>query len=554
MLPESLILSNRKLANIIQPTNQVLAKITQLGVPLCIDLVFKKAREFWPNRIKRLKAELEKVAGYRFNINSGPQLQKFLYEKLGLLPVYNDQGKVTADQSALAQLHYDYGNCQKCKGQGCEACQKTGKTEYDRPLAIIREIRLLSHRANNFVLPFLDWNDCPKCSSSKSKVLKGECDACEGWGTGKFIGINKRVVTERNGWHYFHPVYLQTPNTFRLAAVDRCVHQFSRYEKRFNLRVRDIIAARPGWLLVKSDYKKGERWGAACIYDADSIKQELEDEEAFANLASVIFGLSKELCKKGSIWYDAAKVFCYAGQYYAQPFTVQKILLKMTGINMPLEQIALAMQKYWSLYEDYFDTIKEFAWKSYQRGWCKTLHGAKYSVAQPPILARFTDWRQIERHSVKSIREEARIAFNRIVRAVTSFEVQSSITGVPSQLIPLKYSDALDKMTQPEFWSLQRIKNGDSNIAHIVILQHDSIMTHCRSDWAERVLRLQEDVMCDFNNFEPFIDNHPSIRIPLKVSSEISRVWDDIPPNNWQELTQDKNPLDYWENEIHFTE
>lgn len=500
------------------------------------------------------------------------KLTEIKKKSLGLPEVYNDEDKITADQSALAQLHYDHGRCQNCKGTGktkittelfssvvqdfqdCKQCNGTGKTDYDPIISIIREIRLITHRANNFLWPFVDYTPCPKCSSGKAKTTKGDCDLCEGSGVGEVTGLNYRIVTERNGWHWFYPVYLQTPNTFRLACVDRNIQQFARYLPLFNIRVRDIVVAPPGYKLVLTDYSKGERWGAACIYKAESILNELKNKEAFAELASVIFGLPKEMCKKGSAWYDAAKVFCYAGQYLAQPRTVWHILLKMTGINMSLSDISIAMQKYWDIYEDYFDTIKEFAWKAYERGWCKTIHGAKYAVARPPILSRFTHWTQIYRHSVKSIREEARTAFHRIVRAVTSFVIQSSITGLASQLVPLKYCDSLDKATRPDFWSVHRCKNGNSDLARIFLLKHDEIGTLCREDWVPKVVKLQETAMRDFNNFEPFLENNKNITIPLDCETKIFRQWDETSPDNYAGLTQAKNPLNYWQDGIHFTE
>lgn len=600
MLIPEVIEKNKRLANVIQPFNQVLAKTINLGVPLSEDVLRFKAQA-WPNRIKRLRNELTQITGTRINVNSSDQLQALLYgyrpkakkakkkktdkedvsvlklqeidkHSLGLPPVYNDEDKITADQSALAQLHYDCGRCQTCKGTGkqnqavelfssvvqefgaCKQCKGTGKTEYDRTIAIIREIRLISHRANNFLWPFWDYTPCPKCSAKGAKVNIGDCDACEGSGVGEVTKLNDRLVTWKNGWPWFHPVYLQTPNTLRLACVDRNIQQFARYQALFKLRVRDIIVAPPGYKLVLTDYSKGERWGAACIYKAESILNELKNKEAFAELASVIFGLPKDLCKKGSSWYDAAKVFCYAGQYLAQPRTVWGILLKMTGINMPLPEISDAMEKYWELYDDYFQTIKEFAWKSYERGWCKTLHGAKYAVARPPILAQFTHWTQIYRHSVKSIREEARAAFHRIVRAVTSFMVQSSITGVPSQLVPLKYDDALSHLTG-SYRSLHRCKNGNPDLARIFLLKHDEIGTLCREDLVSQIVELQESVMRDFNNFEPFLKNHPSVKIPLGVETKVSRVWDEIPPKDYKERTCEKNPLNYWtEDELHFVE
>lgn len=599
MLTEDVIQKNKQLGNILQPFNSVLAKLVYYGIPISEAVIRNKAK-LWPARIKRLRNRLTEITGVRINVNSSEQLQALLYgrirekkivkrkkdkksesekklaeiikKNLGLSPIYNDEGRITADQSALAQLHYDIGNCRKCKGTGkekiatelfspavqnfktCADCNGSGKTEYDPIISIIREIRLISHRANNFLWPFLDWKDCPKCSAKSIKVNQGDCDLCEGSGIGEITGLNRTVVSEKDGWNYWHPVYLQTPNTFRLAAVEHSPHTFARYLALFNLRVRDVVAAAPGWKLVKSDYKKGERWGAACIYQAESIFRELEDEEAFANLASKIFGLPQEMCKKGSLWYDAAKVFCYAGQYFAQPFTVWQILLKMTGINMPLSDIQTAMEMYWELYDDYFQTIKEFAWKSYERGWCKSLHGAKYAVARPPILSQFTHWTQIYRHSVKSIRDEARTAFHRIVRVVTSFMVQSSITGIPSQLVPLKYDDELSRLTGT-YRSLHRCKNGAPELARIVILKHDEIITLCRDDWVPQVLEAQERVMCDFNNFEPFLPNHPVIKIPLKVSSEIFRQWDETPPKDFKERTYEKNPLDYWtDDELHFSE
>jgi len=203
MLPDNVIQGNKRLGNILQPFNSLLSTVISEGAPLSKDVLYWKASS-WVNRLRRLKNELTELTGVRINIGSSDQRNALLYGKikksksedtesnlaniekhsLYLPPVINEEGKVTSDSAAMAELHYEYGRCKPCKGTGkviegdkatgesCFTCQGSGKTDYERVIAVIREIRLLTHRADNFLWPFFDYTECNKCSTTAKSDLR----------------------------------------------------------------------------------------------------------------------------------------------------------------------------------------------------------------------------------------------------------------------------------------------------------------------------------------------------------------------------------------------
>lgn len=575
MIPDNILDGNRRLLRVLMPASLITGRMHKQGVPLSSDvLMFKSVK--WKERILDRKERLFSILGHRLNLDSHEQMKDLLYGKrwnknfsgswsLELDLCYDDKTKnVSSGQYALAELHYKYGRCPNCKGaqDACDNCKREGRDRIDQIMFLVREIKLLRHRLSNFVLPFLDWKECPYCvgdededdnqepkkkrRSKKDKFDKGLCPHCGGTGVDKVIGHNPRYVSIKRGHWYFHPTYLQTPNTLRFACVDRNLQQFARYLATFDIHVRDIIVAEPGYLLWDYDYSKSDRWGAAIIYQAQSILNELDDPDAFARLGSMIFGMPFEQCVKGQPPYTGTKTMVYTTQYGGKKNTVRKTVLQMCGIALSNEILDRGFKiLYDEIYKDFYNNVREHAWKSYQRGWAVSAHGALFRIPKDPILKRYGHWTEIRD-------KEAWRAFERVCRAVSAFVIQSTMTGLSAQLMLVKAVDALDKWMNPE-WSQYRHLNGNWDLLFPFITKHDELGFCSRADLAEEGMARLKKEMLDFNNFSPFLPNRTDhIKFPLKVEGYVGRQFDTPLPKNHTELTKDKNPNYYYEEGIMF--
>lgn len=573
MIPENILQGNRRLTRVLMPASLITGRMHKQGVSLSKEVLFFKA-EKWKERILEKKEELFGLVGHRFNLDSHEQLKDFLYGKkwnksfsgswsLEFDIILDEKTKeVTSGQYALAELHYRYGRCQTCKGtsHACDNCKREGRERVDKIMFVLREIKLLRHRLSNFVLPFLDWVDCPYCvgddeesdepkkrRAKKDKFDKGMCPYCGGTGFKKITGHNPRYVSIKDDWWYFHPTYLQTPNTLRFACVDRNIQQFARYLATFDIHVRDVVVSKPGDVLWDYDYSKSDRWGAAIIYQAGSILAELEDPDAFARLGSMIFGMPFEDCVKGQPPYTGAKTMVYTTQYGGKKKTVRKTVLQMCGIALSNEVLDRGFKiLYDEVYKDFYNNVREHSWKSYQRGWAVSAHGALFRIPKDPILKRYSHWTDIRD-------KEAWRAFERVCRAVSAFVIQSTMTGLAAQLMLVKAVDALDKWMKPE-WSEYRHLNGNWDLLYPFITKHDELGFCSREDLAlEGMARLKKE-MLDFNVWEPFLPSRTDhIKFPLKVEAAgPSRQFDTPLPANHAEMTRAKNPNYFYQDGVMF--
>lgn len=576
-IPDTILDGNRRLMRVLMPASLITGRMHKQGIPLSSDVLIWKA-EKWKERILEKKEELFGLVGHRFNLDSHEQLKDFLYGtkwnkdfsgswSMDFDVVIDDKTrKITSGQYALAELHYRYGRCLSCKGvsDACDNCKREGRDRTDKILHILREIKLLRHRLSNFVLPFLDWVDCPSCvgddddeeteeakpkkrRSKKDKFDKGLCPNCGGTGFKQITGHNPRYISIKNDWWWMHPTYLQTPNTLRFACVDRNIQQFARYLAPFDIHVRDVIVSPPGYMLWDYDYSKAERWGAAIIYQSGSLLEELTDDDAYAKLGSRIFEVPYEQCRKGSPMYPGTKTFVLSTQYQAKIRTIYRTVLQMCGIALSDDILKRGTDLiYNQIHKEFYNNVREHAWKSYQRGWAVSAHGALFRIPKDPVLRRYSHWTEIRD-------KEAWRAFERVCRAVSAFVIQSTMTGLAAQLMLVKAVDALDKWMKPE-WSQYRHLNGNWDLLFPFITKHDELGFCSRADLAEEGMERLKKEMLDFNTWEPLLPSRTDhIKFPLKVEAAgPSRQFDTPLPKNHAEMTKAKNPNYYYQDSIMF--
>jgi hypothetical protein len=544
MLDPSVLERNRRLVAVMVPLNQILAKISWYGLPISEKVLRFKA-ERWKSRIVKAKHELFEIVGKSFNLDSGGeagQMAKVLYTQLGMDRVY-EKGKVTVNQYALAKMHYlakkeiENINDNLPHELSLEDAQKR-----ERVLFLIRQVKLLRHRYSNFVIKFLNYEPCDCDDDTRHK-----CEHCGGTEVGHVTGYDDRYVSERDGWWWLHATLRQTPNTLRLAAGDPNVQQFAKYDKRFDIYTRDIVVAPPGWSIIECDDSKSERRGAAVIFrDTTMFKEILEGATATSKFASEALRLPLEKCLKGQPYYEGGKIIQFMLQYFgSDPAKVQQIVLKVLGIWLTLEQCQVAIDHTYKKYGEYYRNAREFVWSSYLRGWCRSYQGAVLTIGKDPNLAGFSDWRQFYKsQEPKGKEKSARFAFEKLCRAITAFVVQSSMTGMGHQFRALKVQDMLDRMSKEE-WLPYRCVNGDwINGPRLMNLKHDSVIVLCPDPLVEEVKAKIEKILCDFEAVGPYLEPHPdqSLQFHMQVESRTTRQWGVELPDNYFELTEDRNP------------
>jgi DNA polymerase I len=90
-----------------QPLCAVLAKMEQAGVALDVEYLSKFSDEL-AGELARLETEIYQLAGHGFNINSTQQLQKVLFEELGLKPKGKTKTGYSTDASVLEGLREEH--------------------------------------------------------------------------------------------------------------------------------------------------------------------------------------------------------------------------------------------------------------------------------------------------------------------------------------------------------------------------------------------------------------------------------------------------------------
>lgn len=108
LAPElSLRLENRGLSelycDIELPLVGVLARMERAGVRLDLDYIEELAETF-RDRCRQYEAEIHRLAGEEFNVNSTPQLREILFEKLGLPPTKKVKTGYSTDAASLEAI------------------------------------------------------------------------------------------------------------------------------------------------------------------------------------------------------------------------------------------------------------------------------------------------------------------------------------------------------------------------------------------------------------------------------------------------------------------
>jgi DNA polymerase-1 len=89
------------------PLVPVLARMENAGVRIDTQFLGELGKELG-DECRRLEAEIHKLAGEQFNVNSTPQLRKVLFENLGLTPVKKTKTGPSTDADSLQKMADDH--------------------------------------------------------------------------------------------------------------------------------------------------------------------------------------------------------------------------------------------------------------------------------------------------------------------------------------------------------------------------------------------------------------------------------------------------------------
>lgn len=213
------------------PLSQVLARMECHGV-LVDQAQLNELKQEFTHRLEKLTADIHKLAGMEFNINSTKQLAEVLFKRLKL------------------------------------PCGKKGKTGYSTDVDVLTELSLL-HELPRRVLEY----------RSLSKLL------------GTYVEGLKALIHPRSG--RVHTSFNQTiAATGRLSSTEPNLQNIPiRTEE--GRRIREVFVAPPGHVLLSADYSQIElRLLAALSQDPNLIDAYRKDQDIHARTASHIFGVS----------------------------------------------------------------------------------------------------------------------------------------------------------------------------------------------------------------------------------------------------------------------
>jgi len=218
-----------------RPLSRVLAHMEATGVRL--DVAYLKALSLeLDQEIRRLEEEVFRLAGHPFNLNSRDQLERVLFDELGLPPI----GKT----------------------------EKTGKRSTSA--AVLEALR----EAHPIVGRILEYRELTKLKSTYIDPLPG-------------------LVHPRTG--RLHTRFNQTATaTGRLSSSDPNLQNIP-IRTPLGQRIRRAFVAEEGWLLVALDYSQIElRVLAHLSGDENLIRVFKEGQDIHTETASWMFGVPKE--------------------------------------------------------------------------------------------------------------------------------------------------------------------------------------------------------------------------------------------------------------------
>lgn len=256
--------------------------------------------------IDRLQQLLDHMAGGPLNVKSSQQIQKFLYEKLGLPPKRNRKtGNTSADKDAIIELAHKHNN------PGLLAILK------------IRERRDLLER---YVSAKVDADGRIRCSID---ITGTRSDRFSSRASIYGSGTNLQNIPTRT---------------------------------KAGQRIKRFFIADPGKVLVQLDYKQAEAWLVAYESRCHSLIELFQDSSRDVHKENASRMFNKPVSEVTFEERYLAKKVVHASNYGMGPARLVQIVAQeseVTGIRLTFHEADMLMQKYFMLYPE----IKDVMWR-----------------------------------------------------------------------------------------------------------------------------------------------------------------------------------------------
>lgn len=530
--------ANLHLQNVMQRLVPIIWRLHKNGFPIgSTDLennVMAFKANAWQKRIADLKQSLFAKVGREYNFDNHHPTSKngvrhFLYGKkaeggLELEPV-KLHGKIVSDKFAVCKLHY--------LNQKNEEINSIFRT--------MIEMRLLTHRYRFATARLLLFDACKRCD----KDTKYKCLYCGGTGHGRVLGFDPRYCTERNGWVYVHPYYLQNQITLRVGCADPNLEQVPRNNDEYQIDVRDQYCAEPENTFVFVDGAKTERLFAAVRFgDPVMYDEAVRGHPAVAEFGAEIFGVPAESITKNSPLYAVLKTLVYATQLGGKGETVHTKFMESYRYY-EIDYCQELVEKCEKRYEVYYHNAKEEGWKALKDGFWVTYHGQRFLTTMPYELLGYSHYSRIRN-------PRAIATWERHLRFFMASQIQGPATGFHIQIAALRAADEIDKLVNP-VWSDDRMDNGNSEIACLAGLKHDELIAKCKKPMADEIEKILVKHITNLEDCSPYLPTTmlPQLKFGLKFESECLPQWSIKQDKDWKNMSRDKNPLHFYNEHGH---
>lgn len=474
--------------------------------------------------------------GKSFNFKSPQQVKDVLYgqptegvRKLGLKPVLKwskekREMSLTSDQYAFGQLTYE-----------------------NKDLAVLRDwsaYNRLVHRFNAFVIKLLRYAPCEFCTDN----TKVGCKRCVGTRVGNILGHDSRYVTVKNGKWRFHPALLLLAISGRPISVDPNILQWPRNDSDWNIDCRDIVVAEENKMIVRYDLNKAELAVAGFLFDDPAMLDVVRmGGRAFSAIASEAFGIPEEQCTKGGSLYHTAKTATYAFIFFCQAQTLHETLAKQF-VWIPVDDCAKMLKTLENRFARYRENVMSWTWR-----WVKERdpfyvvnhQGRRFVTAKSPEFEGHRDY-----HEFIFTKSRAKTDFFELCRKTASFLIQGSATGDNCQADGVYVIDMLDRLTKKD-WSYNRFENGNWDLVAPLYLKYDELAVEAHKDFVDPAVKIFETEPGKYGYIESYLGRKRLEGLQLGTETTVEKQWDvKWPlPDNWQEMTKEKNSKLYYSSE-----
>lgn len=410
--------------NLELPLCYVLADMEETGIKIDIERLDALKQQI-TERLRQKELEIYNATGTHFNINSPKQLGEVLYEKLKLPPARKIKTGFSTDQKELERL-----------------------TSFHIAPALILEYRTLTKLLDTYIQPLPQMVE---------------------------IGTKRLHTT-------FNQV---TVATGRLSSSEPNLQNIPTKTSSMGKEIREVFISDKDYKLISLDYSQIElRVLAHFSQDPLLIESFLADEDIHTNVASSLFGISKE--DVSPEYRRIAKTINFGIIYGISPYGLA------TQLGIDNSSAKKYIESFFSKYKGVKEYISSIINEAREKGFVKSILGRKRFI--PNINS-----------ANKNIRLQAeRIAVNTPIQASAADIIKMAMIKIHEYLENLNSNDSRNKNMK--------------YTAKILLQIHDELILEVLNDKVDDVL----------NNAKSIMENVINLNVPLKVNFSVGTNWSEL--------------------------